>query len=109
MFIFFNKLDAKYNYRNSYDDSGVDDYSDYNKILKLFYGSMNAISLKNMKMINVKNIRDNKECEKAISKDSYVVKYCLNKYEIEEMCKKADSKDPFTLKYCSCRYNTRKV
>ena len=37
-------------------------------------------------------------CKKAISKDSDMLKYCIDRYITQEMCKKAFSKDPFALK-----------
>ena len=38
-----------------------------------------------------------------------MLKYSLDKCKIQEMCKKAVSKDSFTLKYCSCRYITQEM
>ena len=48
-------------------------------------------------------------CEKAISKDSYILKYSLNKYEIQKMCKNAVSKDCFTVKYCPYRHIAKEI
>ena len=48
-------------------------------------------------------------CDKVVSKEPFMLKYCPDRLNTHKMCDKVVSKEPFMLKYCPDRLKTHKM
>ena len=48
-------------------------------------------------------------CDKAVSKNLFMLKYCHYRYKTQEICDKAVFQDPFMVKNCHDKYKTQEM